>query len=145
MKTSSTPGNLDGLPPECAQHPSFGEAFLFCLKLGFISFRGLTGQIAIMHTELVEKANGSAKRASSTRSTTAYFSQLATYVGWLLHKTWVVLLRELFSSSPRSLEYPDLGVLNYGRSLIGCCYKLSNLVYLVTKASVSTLILVGSQ
>ena len=36
-------------------HPSFGEAFRFWLKLGFISFGGPTGQIAIMQTELVEK------------------------------------------------------------------------------------------
>jgi len=35
--------------------PSFSEAFRFWLKLGFISFGGPTGQIAIMQTELVEK------------------------------------------------------------------------------------------
>src|SRR2546423_1902563 len=35
--------------------PSFPEAFRFWLKLGFISFGGSTGQIAIMQTELVEK------------------------------------------------------------------------------------------
>ena len=35
--------------------PSFGTAFRFWLKLGFISFGGPTGQIAIMQTELVEK------------------------------------------------------------------------------------------
>jgi hypothetical protein len=34
---------------------SFGEAFRFWVKLGFISFGGPTGQIAIMHRELVEK------------------------------------------------------------------------------------------
>jgi len=33
----------------------FWEAFRFWLKLGFISFGGPTGQIAIMHAELVEK------------------------------------------------------------------------------------------
>ena len=36
-------------------HPSFAEAFKFWLKLGFINFGGPTGQIAIMHHELVEK------------------------------------------------------------------------------------------
>ena len=34
---------------------SFGEAFRFWLKLGFISFGGPAGQIAIMQRELVEK------------------------------------------------------------------------------------------
>jgi len=34
---------------------SMGEALRYWLKLGFISFGGPTGQIAIMHTELVEK------------------------------------------------------------------------------------------
>src|SRR3954463_15612774 len=37
------------------QHPSFAGAFRFWLRLGFISFGGPAGQIAIMQTELVEK------------------------------------------------------------------------------------------
>jgi hypothetical protein len=32
-----------------ARHPSFAEALRFWLKLGFISFGGPAGQIAIMH------------------------------------------------------------------------------------------------
>src|SRR6266571_206727 len=42
-----------------SNHPpapvSFGEAFRYWLKLGFISFGGPTGQIAIMHQDLVER------------------------------------------------------------------------------------------
>jgi len=34
---------------------SFKQALMFWLKLGFISFGGPAGQIAIMHTELVER------------------------------------------------------------------------------------------
>jgi len=43
--------------PENNQPPSVSakEAFLFWLKLGFISFGGSAGQIAIMHQELVER------------------------------------------------------------------------------------------
>src|SRR5215831_8377597 len=92
MKTPSRPKKLDGIAPASAGHPSFGEAFLFWLKLGFISFGGPTGQIAIMHTELVEKK----KWISEARFLHALnycmllpgpeAQQLATYVGWLLHK-----------------------------------------------------------
>ncbi len=94
MKRLSNPESLDGTPPESARQPSFGEAFLFWLKLGFISFGGPTGQIAVMHTELVEKK----KWISEARFLHALnycmllpgpeAQQLATYVGWLLHKTW---------------------------------------------------------
>jgi chromate transporter len=36
-------------------HPGFWEAFRFWVKLGFISFGGPAGQIAIMHKGLVER------------------------------------------------------------------------------------------
>jgi putative chromate ion transporter len=75
-------------------HPTFGEAFRFWLKLGFISFGGPTGQIAIMQTELVENK----KWISQSRFLHALnfcmllpgpeAQQLAIYVGWLLHRTW---------------------------------------------------------
>src|SRR2546423_7630599 len=94
MKTLPSAGSRDGVPLESMRHPSFGEAFLFWLKLGFISFGGPTGQIAIMHAELVEKK----KWISEARFLHALnycmllpgpeAQQLATYVGWLLHKTW---------------------------------------------------------
>ncbi|HKS37203.1 MAG TPA: chromate efflux transporter [Verrucomicrobiae bacterium] len=74
-------------------HPSFREAFRFWLKLGFISFGGPSGQIAILHAELVEKR----KWISESRFLHALnycmllpgpeATQLATYIGWLLHKT----------------------------------------------------------
>ena len=74
--------------------PTFREAFLFWLKLGFISFGGPTGQIAMMHAELVEKK----KWISDARFLHALnycmllpgpeAQQLAIYIGWLLHRTW---------------------------------------------------------
>src|SRR3954452_1888041 len=73
--------------------PRFGEAFRFWVKLGFISFGGPTGQIAIMQTELVERK----RWISQSRFLHALnycmllpgpeATQLAIYVGWLLHKT----------------------------------------------------------
>src|SRR6478736_8187611 len=86
------------LPPAEASpagrpHPSFAEAFRFWLKLGFISFGGPTGQIAIMHTELVDRK----KWIDEDRFLHALnycmllpgpeAQQLATYIGWLLHGT----------------------------------------------------------
>ena len=72
-------------------HPSFGEAFQFWLKLGFISFGGPAGQIGIMHEFLVEKK----RWISESRFMHALnycmilpgpeAQQLATYIGWLLH------------------------------------------------------------
>jgi len=72
--------------------PSFGEGFRFWLKLGFISFGGPTGQIAIMQAELVEKKQW----ISQSRFLHALnfcmllpgpeAQQLAIYIGWLLHK-----------------------------------------------------------
>ncbi len=73
-------------------HPSFFEAFKFWLKLGFISFGGPAGQIAVMHSELVEKK----KWISNDRFLNALnycmllpgpeAQQLTIYIGWLLHK-----------------------------------------------------------
>jgi chromate transporter len=57
MTTPSTEPR-DEAHPEALAAPaavSFAEAFRFWLKLGFISFGGPAGQIAIMHTELVER------------------------------------------------------------------------------------------
>ena len=70
------------------------EAFWYWLKLGFISFGGPTGQIAIMHQDLVEK-----KRWISERRFLHALNycmvlpgpeaiQLATYIGWMMHRTW---------------------------------------------------------
>ncbi len=72
---------------------SFGQAFRFWLKLGCISFGGPTGQIALMHAELVERR----RWISDGRFMHALnycmllpgpeAQQLATYIGWLMHGT----------------------------------------------------------
>ena len=81
------------LTPDRLGPPSFGEAFRFWLKLGFVSFGGPSGQIAMMHTELVEKK----RWIDNPRFLHALnfcmllpgpeAQQLAIYIGWLLHKT----------------------------------------------------------
>ena len=73
---------------------SFSEALRFWLQLGFISFGGPAGQIAIMHRELVEKRRWiSEKRFLHALNFCMVLpgpeaQQLATYLGWLMHRTW---------------------------------------------------------
>ncbi|HEY8887095.1 MAG TPA: chromate transporter, partial [Gallionella sp.] len=78
-------------PPEPV---TLAQAFWYWLKLGFISFGGSAGQIAIMHQDMVEK-----KRWISERRFLHALNycmvlpgpeahQLAVYIGWLMHRTW---------------------------------------------------------
>jgi chromate transporter len=73
---------------------SFAEALRFWLKLGFIGFGGPAGQIAIMHAELVERRRWiSEKRFLHALNYCMVLpgpeaQQLATYIGWLMHRTW---------------------------------------------------------
>ena len=72
---------------------TFFEAFIYWLKLGFISFGGPAGQISMMHQELVEKRRWiSEKRFLHALNYTMVLpgpeaQQLATYIGWLMHGT----------------------------------------------------------
>ncbi len=80
-------------PPGRVAHPSFAEAFRFWLKLGFISFGGPAGQIAVMQTELVERKRwiGQARFLHALNFCMLLpgpeATQLAIYIGWLLHRT----------------------------------------------------------
>ncbi|HEX2829075.1 MAG TPA: chromate efflux transporter [Burkholderiales bacterium] len=73
---------------------SFAEAFWFWLKLGFISFGGPAGQIAVMHQELVERRRWISERRFLHALNYCMVlpgpeaQQLATYIGWLMHRTW---------------------------------------------------------
>lgn len=70
------------------------EAFAFWLKLGFIGFGGPAGQIALMHEELVVRRRWiSEKRFLHALNYCMLLpgpeaQQLATYIGWLMHRTW---------------------------------------------------------
>jgi chromate transporter len=76
------------------RHPSFAEAFRFWLKLGFISFGGPAGQIAIMQTELVDRRKWIGQERFLHALNFCMLlpgpeaQQLAIYLGWLLHRTW---------------------------------------------------------
>jgi chromate transporter len=72
---------------------SFGEAFLVWTRVALLSFGGPAGQIAVMHRIIVEEKNW----ISESRFLHALnycmllpgpeAQQLATYIGWLLHRT----------------------------------------------------------
>ena len=74
--------------------PSLGQATRFWLELGFISFGGPAGQIAIMHRALVEERRWISERRFLHALSYCMVlpgpeaQQLATYIGWLLHRTW---------------------------------------------------------
>ncbi|MGR9114941.1 MAG: chromate efflux transporter [Gammaproteobacteria bacterium] len=69
----------------------FGEALVYWLKLGFISFGGPAGQISMMHQELVEKRRWISERRFLHALNYCMVlpgpeaQQLATYIGWLMH------------------------------------------------------------
>jgi len=83
MSTQENPTNISRL-----------SAFWYWLKLGFISFGGPAGQIAMMHQELVEKRRWiSERRFLHALNYTMVLpgpeaQQLATYMGWLMHGTF---------------------------------------------------------
>ena len=75
------------------RHVSFAEAFRFWVKLGFISFGGPAGQIAIMHRELVERRRWIGEERFLHALNYCMLlpgpeaQQLAIYIGWLMHRT----------------------------------------------------------
>jgi chromate transporter len=76
------------------QSVGFWQAFAFWLKLGFISFGGPAGQISLMHQELVETRRWISERRFLHALNYCMVlpgpeaQQLATYIGWLMHRTW---------------------------------------------------------
>lgn len=72
---------------------SFGEAFRVWLRVASLSFGGPAGQIAVMHRILVEEKNWISEGRFLHALNYCMLlpgpeaQQLATYVGWLMHRT----------------------------------------------------------
>jgi chromate transporter len=102
--------------------PSFKEAFLFWLKLGFISFGGPAGQIAIMHEFIVDKKRwvSDAKFLHALNYCMLLpgpeAQQLATYIGWLLHGVRGGLVAGIFFVLPSVFILLGLSIIyvSYG-------------------------------
>jgi chromate transporter len=91
MDTSQQQLSDNTQPPEPV---TLAQAFWYWLKLGFISFGGPAGQIAIMHQDLVEKKRWISERRFLHALNYCMMlpgpeaQQLAVYIGWLMHRTW---------------------------------------------------------
>lgn len=114
------------------EKPTFKEAVKFWTKLGFISFGGPAGQIAIMHEYLVDKK----KWISDSKFLHALnycmilpgpeAQQLATYIGWMLHGTWgglaagiLFVLPSMFILLGLSLTYVSFGSIPWIYAMFG--------------------------
>ena len=90
MISPGMPGTPE-IPPTPPPLPSFGEALRFWFKLGWISFGGPAGQIAIMHKEIVERRRWLGEDHFLHALNFCMLlpgpeaQQLATYLGWRLH------------------------------------------------------------
>ncbi len=85
---------MDSADTPHASAVTWGQALRFWLKLGCISFGGPAGQIAIMHRELVEQRRWISERRFLHALNFCMLlpgpeaQQLATYLGWLMHRSW---------------------------------------------------------
>lgn len=83
----------DAAHPAAPAQPSFAEAAKVWAKIGLLSFGGPAGQIALMHRELVEERRWISEQRFLHALNYCMLipgpeaQQLATYVGWLLHRT----------------------------------------------------------
>jgi chromate transporter len=89
--------------------PNFKDATLFWIQLGFISFGGPAGQIAMMHETIVEKKLWLSEKKFLDALNFCILlpgpeaQQLATYIGWLLHGTKGGLIAGIFFILPSCL------------------------------------------
>jgi chromate transporter len=110
-----------GDPEEHAGIP-FGDALKFWVKLGWISFGGPAGQIAILHREVVENRRWISERQFLHALNFCMLlpgpeaQQLATYIGWLLHRTRGGIAAGTLFILPSVLI---LLVLSYGYAVYG--------------------------
>jgi len=74
--------------------PTRAEALRYWFRLGCVSFGGPAGQIALMHRELVDERRWISERRFLHALNYCMVlpgpeaQQLATYIGWLMHRTW---------------------------------------------------------
>lgn len=105
------------ITPDTQAYPSFKDAFWYWLKLGFMSFGGPAGQIAMMHHDLVEQKRWiSNKRFLHALNFCMVLpgpeaQQLAIYLGWSLHRTKGGIVAGLLFIAPAFLILVSLAFI----------------------------------
>jgi chromate transporter len=130
----------------------FSEAFAYWVRLGFISFGGPAGQIAIMQRDLVDRKTWiSQERFLYALSYCMLLpgpeaQQLAIYIGWLLHGTLGGIVAGAFFVIPSILILWGLSAIYaaYG-SLPGVAGVLSGLKPAVVALVIVALLRIGSR
>ncbi len=120
--------------------PTLLQASKYWLKLGFISFGGPAGQIAIMHQDLVENKRWiSEQRFLHALNYCMVLpgpeaQQLATYIGWLMHRTWGGVIAGVLFVLPSLLILMALSwiYLSYGNLAV-----ISSVLYAIKPAVVA--------
>ncbi|WP_304170123.1 chromate efflux transporter [Phenylobacterium aquaticum] len=110
--------------PPTATPPSLAEAFWVWLRIGLLSFGGPAGQIALMHKTLVEERRWIGERRFLHALNYCMLlpgpeaQQLATYIGWLMHRTAGGLVAGLLFVLPGALVMLGLsiGYVLYGHT-----------------------------
>lgn len=116
--TAPSAKSTDG--PAGATSVPFRDAFKVWLRIGLLSFGGPAGQIALMHRILVEEKKwiGEARFLHALNYCMLLpgpeAQQLATYVGWLLHRTWGGLVAGTLFVLPGAAVILALSVLYAG-------------------------------
>ncbi len=106
----------DGTPNPPRAVPTLGEAFRLWAKIGLLSFGGPAGQIALMHKELVEERGWIGEERFLHALNYCMLlpgpeaQQLATYIGWLMHRTIGGVIAGLLFVLPGALVMLGLSV-----------------------------------
>lgn len=97
--------------------PTLGEATRIWARIGFLSFGGPAGQIALMHKELVEERRWIGEDRFLHALNYCMLlpgpeaQQLAVYIGWLMHRTIGGLIAGLLFILPGALVMLGLSIL----------------------------------
>lgn len=135
-----------------ANHPSFGEAFRTWFKIGCLSFGGPAGQIALMHRVVVDEKKWVPEAQFLHALNFCMLlpgpeaTQLATYIGWVLHGVRGGLVAGILFVLPGAFVMLGLSLLYaYGRGVSAIDGALFGIKAAVLVIVVEALIRIGKR